>query len=347
MNNINRESVDHPGYFHPSGVEEVCVSRNGNIVNCKTGNTLNAIVRNHGYLSVNVEGMKVTGEKVCKQYLVHRLLGLAFIPIPDKYKNVPIRKVQINHIDGDKLNNNLVNLEWCLAKKNMRHAFKNKLIDIGKVILAKHLITGEIKKYNSIRECAESHELERKSLQRHLVSKYVGRKTKDWFVFKSDDGSDWPQIDWRKTVENSWNITKVVIIANVAEKVKYITDTIKQACEILNFDYKSVKNFRSFNGVDKPFNGWLFEEFDLVEVDDISKIVTTRTKFGREDSREFLVTNTDTGVTMSIVGTKALSIFLDYSRIHVTMLAKSKEFKLNNYLVKEIQGQTGLTLGKV
>lgn len=48
---------------------------------------------------------------------IHRLLAEAFIENP---KN----KKEINHIDGDKQNNDLENLEWTTRSKNMKHAFK-------------------------------------------------------------------------------------------------------------------------------------------------------------------------------------------------------------------------------
>lgn len=66
-----------------------------------------------GYLGFNIRNKK-------KMY-VHRAVALAFIPNPDN-------KSDVNHKDGNKLNNVLSNLEWCTRKENMRHAFDNGLV---------------------------------------------------------------------------------------------------------------------------------------------------------------------------------------------------------------------------
>jgi hypothetical protein len=57
---------------------------------------------------------------VVKSLLVHRLVAETFIPLVDG-------KDFVNHIDGNKLNNNINNLEWCTAKENAIHSVKTGL----------------------------------------------------------------------------------------------------------------------------------------------------------------------------------------------------------------------------
>lgn len=59
--------------------------------------------------------MREDGKK--KTFRVHRLVMMAFSPIEN------MEDMEVNHIDGNKKNNCLFNLEWCSASENQKHAF--------------------------------------------------------------------------------------------------------------------------------------------------------------------------------------------------------------------------------
>lgn len=89
------------------------IYRDGRVTSLASGHErmLSSHIARTGYRAV---GLKHNGRTVV--HLVHRLLALCFLPNADG-------KPQVNHIDGDKLNNSLGNLEWCTDAENKRHAY--------------------------------------------------------------------------------------------------------------------------------------------------------------------------------------------------------------------------------
>lgn len=68
-----------------------------------------------GHLSVTLYNK---GKRVYKG--IHYLLAQAFIPIPEKYKDVPKEKLVVHHIDINPRNNNLSNLQWLTDEEHGR-----------------------------------------------------------------------------------------------------------------------------------------------------------------------------------------------------------------------------------
>lgn len=84
------------------------------------GRQMSQYLGNRGYPMIN---LCINGR--CKRHLVHRIVATAFL-------SNPLNKSYVNHIDGNKQNTNLKNLEWSTPKENSIHAHVNGLANVGR-----------------------------------------------------------------------------------------------------------------------------------------------------------------------------------------------------------------------
>lgn len=85
--------------------------RNKHTFLCK-GKILMPKIQNSGYMIV---WLRKDGKTYAKT--IHRLIAKTFIPNPSAFE-------QVNHKDGNKINNNVKNLEWCSRSENVKHAYR-------------------------------------------------------------------------------------------------------------------------------------------------------------------------------------------------------------------------------
>lgn len=90
------------------------VSNYGEVKNNRTGKLMKPRKNEKGYLRI---GLTTNGKQKCMR--VHRLVAQAFIPNPEN-------KPEVNHIDFNKENNCVNNLEWVTCKENSDHSFGNR-----------------------------------------------------------------------------------------------------------------------------------------------------------------------------------------------------------------------------
>lgn len=128
---------------------------------------LKQTIMNNGYLSV---GISLNCKRKC--FLVHRLLAIHFIPNPNNYS-------YINHIDGNKLNNNLDNLEWCTQQYNVIHSYNNNLNKRKKKVNQYDLNGNFIKTWDSVTEAQKYYK--NSSISAVCLNK---RKSASGFIWK-------------------------------------------------------------------------------------------------------------------------------------------------------------------
>lgn len=156
------------------------VSNYGRVRNDKTMTFLNGSVANNGYKMVH---LRYRIEKNCS---VHRLVMKAFSPCPE------MDDLQINHKDGNKLNNHINNLEWSTGLENMRHSYETGLQPNKMIPCFCYDLEGNfLKEYTNSREAAQELNLDYSSIWRCVREEREHYKIYQFKAYKKDKIPAW------------------------------------------------------------------------------------------------------------------------------------------------------------
>ncbi|AZA17346.1 MAG: HNH endonuclease (endogenous virus) [Lactobacillus phage ViSo-2018a] len=155
--------------------------RNGKGVRLVKGCILKQHYDKDGYLYVSTS---INGKKITLR--AHRIIASAFIPNPNNYP-------EVNHIDCNRANNNVSNLEWCTSKYNsqyrdkMGHGVNN---NPGKPVFAVDLRTGKVLRFESQSEASRQLGVSQGNICEALKGLYTQFKG---YLFTEDESEITPQ----------------------------------------------------------------------------------------------------------------------------------------------------------
>ena len=169
MKEIWKDIKDYEGLYQ--------VSNLGRVKRITTGRVLKPLKHANGYLMVKLSKNSIVYTKT-----VHRLVAEAFIPNPE-------HKSEINHIDENKTNNNVSNLEWMTRKENINHGTRTERMSKTQSIpiIATSIKTGECKEFYGARECARQLGLTHGNITSVLKGRY---KQTGGYTFKYKEESN-------------------------------------------------------------------------------------------------------------------------------------------------------------
>lgn len=140
--------------------EEYEVDETGRVRNTLTGNMIVGDANNAGYQRICCyrKGRK-------QRFFRHRLVAELFIDNPNNFK-------EVNHIDGDKTNNSVANLEWCDRSHNEREARRLLIKSYTPYIV--YFTNGEVKKYEFVIDLANELKVSGRTVLNYLQGKTKG-----------------------------------------------------------------------------------------------------------------------------------------------------------------------------
>lgn len=253
-----KECSIKPGFYYvPRSRNAIVINKEGHLFNLQTDQNHPVRLSHKGYIITTLR-TKFTGIKYTTEQ-VHRLVAETFIRPAEEYANYKANDLQVNHIDGNKRNNNVENLEWVDGFKNMNHARDNGLFSNQKPVITKNLLTGDIMRFRSVSKCAEYFDIMPACLFFHLSSASSGIVPLKGTFFKYDDSAPWPSFSAEYSLDEALSYSGDYVAINKDLNKVIVYSSLNSAIEGLNLSKILVKNHRQRKGKDAPYQGWIFK----------------------------------------------------------------------------------------
>ena len=215
--------------------------------------------------------------KKCYKKAVHRLVAFAFIPNPD---NLPI----VNHIDENKLNNIVSNLEWTSIKDNVLHSTKSHPNDLrykkaSKRILQYNLAGEFIKEWNSVTEASIQLGITVSTISSCLKNKTKTSGGFQWKYFEQNYPLNINSVNGKTHINNS--IIQYDLNGNYIRLWNSIKDIVKEYN--IRTPYKITDCCK---GITENYNGYIWKYYSK---DFKSKIIPKHLKIGQYNSEKQLI----------------------------------------------------------
>lgn len=223
------------------------------------------------YPTVKIDGINV---------LVHRLVALAYVPMPAKLVLGCHDVLDVNHKNGDKHDFSPDNLEWTTRAENILHAYKTGLRSDNRPVLAKDLKTGEIKEFYSISECGRFFKVPSSSIGWKLKPSGYGKVWWNrWLLIWK--GDHWPKIE-ESTITTPNGCAKTVIaIPTDPNSKSLVFESLGTAAAYFEVSRAAIAKWIAGQ---KPrcLIGWKFSYGDELTDIDKSEIIKRANKFQRK-----------------------------------------------------------------
>lgn len=238
---------DFPGFCYIPGFSRYLINREGDLLSPIKGEILSPYTDSNGYLMYGVQ------PDVGKRTIVgmHRLKSLAWKKYPAN-----VDRLDINHLDVDKANNDLDNLEWATRSRNNFHAHENGLSN-SEPLMIRDIVTDEITTYYSVSDAARHLGIDPDTLSLRVKSGVDGRVYEGHQYKLKSDKSPWLRMsnpdDYPKAV-----IKKAVLVTDVELNKSLRLDSISKAAQYIDVN-PSTLSYRLARSDKTVFGNYLVE----------------------------------------------------------------------------------------